>query len=260
MVGGFSFARSKFNRATQAYPPARVHVQAVSLHGRDRSRPDADLDPGRRLARVVRRRRRTAAVHAGQLRRQVRRARDAAPRARTVAQHPRGARDGDARAAQVVGLREALRVPAKTFRPFLSTALGAAEATLLEITSAYSAFPNHGIRLQPFSGDVDPRSRRQRARRDAPDAARRDPRRYRRSCMTNLLRGVVQRGTGGGRHALDWPLAGKTGTVDDYTDAWFVGFDPNITVGVWVGLRREEADRQRRNRRDHRAARSGSTS
>ena len=34
---------------------------------------------------------------------------------------------------------------------------------------------------------------------------------------------------------LDWPLAGKTGTVDDFTDAWFVGFDPNITVGVWVG-------------------------
>ena len=53
--------------------------------------------------------------------------------------------------------------------------------------------------------------------------------------MTNLLRGVVQRGTAGAANALDWPLAGKTGTVDDYTDAWFVGFDPNITVGVWVG-------------------------
>ena len=53
--------------------------------------------------------------------------------------------------------------------------------------------------------------------------------------MTNLLRGVVQRGTGAAAAALDWPLAGKTGTVDDYTDAWFVGFDPNITVGVWVG-------------------------
>ena len=37
------------------------------------------------------------------------------------------------------------------------------------------------------------------------------------------------------RAALDWPLAGKTGTVDDFTDAWFIGFDPNITVGVWVG-------------------------
>jgi penicillin-binding protein 1A len=52
--------------------------------------------------------------------------------------------------------------------------------------------------------------------------------------MTNLLRGVVQRGTGAAAAALDWPLAGKTGTVDDYTDTWFIGFDPNITVGVWV--------------------------
>jgi penicillin-binding protein 1A len=53
--------------------------------------------------------------------------------------------------------------------------------------------------------------------------------------LTNLLRGVVQRGTAAAAASLDWPLAGKTGTVDDYTDAWFVGFDPNITVGVWVG-------------------------
>ena len=53
--------------------------------------------------------------------------------------------------------------------------------------------------------------------------------------MTNLLRGVVQRGTAQAAAALDWPLAGKTGTMDEYTDAWFVGFDPNITVGVWVG-------------------------
>jgi penicillin-binding protein 1A len=53
--------------------------------------------------------------------------------------------------------------------------------------------------------------------------------------MVNLLRGVVARGTGAAAAALDWPLAGKTGTVDDYTDAWCVGFDPNITVGVWVG-------------------------
>jgi len=44
-----------------------------------------------------------------------------------------------------------------------------------------------------------------------------------------------QRGTAAAAASLDWPLAGKTGTVDDYTDAWFVGFDPNVTVGVWVG-------------------------
>jgi penicillin-binding protein 1A len=56
--------------------------------------------------------------------------------------------------------------------------------------------------------------------------------------MTNLLRGVLVRGTGASAAGLarEWPLAGKTGTVDENTDAWFIGFDPNITVGVWVGL------------------------
>jgi penicillin-binding protein 1A len=54
--------------------------------------------------------------------------------------------------------------------------------------------------------------------------------------MTNLLRGVVLRGTAEKAASLKWPIGGKTGTTDDYTDAWFVGFDPDITLGVWVGL------------------------
>ena len=57
--------------------------------------------------------------------------------------------------------------------------------------------------------------------------------------MTNMLRGVLSpRGTGARATALaaSWPLAGKTGTVDDNTDAWFIGFDPDITVGVWLGF------------------------
>jgi penicillin-binding protein 1A len=53
--------------------------------------------------------------------------------------------------------------------------------------------------------------------------------------MTSQLRGVVQRGTAASAAALKWPLAGKTGTVNDYTDAWFMGFDPEITLGVWLG-------------------------
>ena len=53
--------------------------------------------------------------------------------------------------------------------------------------------------------------------------------------MVSLMRGVVQRGTGARARQLGWPVGGKTGTMDDYTDAWFVGFDPEITLGVWVG-------------------------
>ena len=60
--------------------------------------------------------------------------------------------------------------------------------------------------------------------------------------MVSLMRGVVQRGTGlRARRQLAWPIGGKTGTVDDYTDAWFVGFDPEITVGVWVGYDKKKA-------------------
>ena len=59
--------------------------------------------------------------------------------------------------------------------------------------------------------------------------------------MTNLMRGVVQRGTALKAASLDWPLAGKTGTMDDYTDAWFIGFDPTITIGVWVGYDEKKA-------------------
>ena len=57
--------------------------------------------------------------------------------------------------------------------------------------------------------------------------------------MANLLRGVLSlRGTGARATAMaaEWPLAGKTGTVDENTDAWFVGFDPDITVGFWIGF------------------------
>jgi penicillin-binding protein 1A len=56
--------------------------------------------------------------------------------------------------------------------------------------------------------------------------------------MTNILKGVLVRGTGASAAdlAAKWPLAGKTGTVDDNTDAWFIGFDPDITVGVWIGF------------------------
>ncbi len=118
--------------------------------------------------------------------------------------------------------------------PYLSVALGAAEATLSEITSAFSVFPNGGTRMVPFQiqrildreGNVleehHPQSR---------DALRADTA----YIMVSLLRGVVQRGTGRGALRLGWPVGGKTGTMDGYTDAWFVGFDPDITVGVWVG-------------------------
>jgi penicillin-binding protein 1A len=119
--------------------------------------------------------------------------------------------------------------------PFLSVALGAAEATLYEMTSAYSVFPNQGVRMRPYviSKVSDREGNVLEENKPEPKEAIRADTAF---VMTNLLRGVVQRGTAAKAAALNWPLGGKTGTTDDYTDAWFIGFDPDITVGVWVGL------------------------
>tara|TARA_B100000745_G_scaffold288246_1_gene225522 strand:+ start:711 stop:2984 length:2274 start_codon:yes stop_codon:yes gene_type:complete len=123
---------------------------------------------------------------------------------------------------------------ASNLPPFLSVALGAAESTLLEITTAYAVFPNQGVRLEPFQVlrvmDRDGNTIEEN-RPIAYEALPADTS----FIMTSLLRGVVERGTGQQAKVLDWPLAGKTGTVDEYTDAWFVGYDPDVTVGVWVG-------------------------
>jgi penicillin-binding protein 1A len=118
--------------------------------------------------------------------------------------------------------------------PYLSVAIGSAEETLIEMTSAYSTFPNQGVRMTPYSilkvtdrqGNV-----LEENRPEPKDAIRADTA----FVMVNLLRGVVQRGTAAQAGSINWPIAGKTGTTDDYTDAWFIGFDPDITVGVWVG-------------------------
>jgi penicillin-binding protein 1A len=117
----------------------------------------------------------------------------------------------------------------------LSVAIGSAEATLLEITSSYSAFPNQGVRMTPlYTLQVtDREGNTLEQHRSQPLEAIRADTAY---IVTHLLEGVVRHGTAASARELDWPLAGKTGTTDDYTDAWFVGFDPDITVGVWVGF------------------------
>jgi penicillin-binding protein 1A len=125
----------------------------------------------------------------------------------------------------------------ENFPPYLPIALGAGDATLLEVTSAYTTFPNQGVRMKPFSvvtvKDRDGNLLEEN-RGEPSDVIRADTA----FVMTNMLRGVLTRGTGQSQAALaaTWPLAGKTGTVDENTDAWFVGFDPDITVGVWIGF------------------------
>ena len=118
--------------------------------------------------------------------------------------------------------------------PFLPVALGAADLTLYEQTSAYTVFPNDGIRIEPryirkvtdYEGHI--------LEQDFPDAKDAVSVRTART-MVSLLEGVIQHGTGMAARKLNHPLAGKTGTTNDFTDAWFIGFSPGITCGVWIG-------------------------
>ena len=118
--------------------------------------------------------------------------------------------------------------------PYLPVALGAAEVTLFEQTSAFSVFPNDGVRLVPrlITKVVDYDGRV--LEEDYPDVKDVISTRTAR-LMTSMLEGVVQHGTAIAATKLKLPLAGKTGTTNDFTDAWFVGFSPSVTAGVWVG-------------------------
>ncbi len=130
--------------------------------------------------------------------------------------------------------------------PYLSLSLGAFEVTMIELVSAFTVFPNQGIRVEPFfisriedrEGNILEETKIDSEEVISPQMA---------YIMTNLLQGVVQRGTAQAVKSLEMPLAGKTGTTDDFADARFIGFSPSLCAGVWVGHREARApigDRQ----------------
>jgi penicillin-binding protein 1A len=118
---------------------------------------------------------------------------------------------------------------------YLSVAIGSAEGSLLEMTSAYSALPNQGVRMTPMllTEVTDRNGDTLEQHRSEPHQALRADTAF---IITNLLEGVVSHGTAATAAKLNWPLGGKTGTTDDYSDAWFIGFDRDITLGVWIGF------------------------
>ncbi len=117
--------------------------------------------------------------------------------------------------------------------PFPSLVLGGSEVTLLELTSAYSAFPNHGMLARPaFIRTVRARDGTVDENRPSLTEAATAQNAF---LMTSLLRSVVEGGTGKIAQKIGKPVAAKTGTTDDYADAWFVGFSPSLAAGVWVG-------------------------
>jgi len=252
MVGGFSFAESQFNRATQALRQPGSSFKPIVYA--------AALDNGYTPASVVL----DAPV-------EIRNADGSIWRPENYAQQfygPQTLRRGIelSRNVMTVRLAKDIGMPlvaeyAKLFgvydsmNPVLAMALGAGETTDMRMTAAYSTIANGGRKIVPtlidriqdrygatvykhdtricsactatsWEGQGEPAIVDNREQVLDPMTA------YQ---VTSMMEGVVQRGTGTAARVLDRPVAGKTGTTNDYKDAWFVGFTPDLAAGVYIG-------------------------
>jgi penicillin-binding protein 1A len=120
--------------------------------------------------------------------------------------------------------------------PYPAIALGASEVTPLEITSAYGTYANDGVHVEPISilkiednnGIILDEFKPENVQAISPETN---------SMMVSLMEGVISSGTGVGvRRYFQYPAAGKTGTTQNFSDAWFVGYTPDLVAGVWVGF------------------------
>jgi penicillin-binding protein 1A len=227
MAGGYDFTTSKFNNATQAYrqtgsafkpyvytaavewgmtPDSTVSGAPIRIgnwnpHNYDGSTSHGDVPMKIALAKSLN----IAAVHLLDM-------------------------VGIQTGAQMVR-RFGIKVP---MAPYLPSALGATEVPLDQMVSAYSAFPNKGVRVEPHmirrvldrDGNVLEEWEKTTFKVTSEYVA---------LTMTSMLRGVIENGTATAARSLGVPLAGKTGTVNDHTDVWFIGYTPTYVTGVWMG-------------------------
>ncbi len=119
--------------------------------------------------------------------------------------------------------------------PFPSTALGASEVPVYQMVSAYTVFPNEGVRAFPYFITRIEDSDGNILEKHEPLYTKVLPVRVSHE-MISMLRGVVKYGTSVKAKVLNAEVAGKTGTTNNFTDTWFIGFNPSITAGVWVGF------------------------
>jgi penicillin-binding protein 1A len=252
MVGGYSFSLSSFNRATQAMRQPGSAIKPIVYA--------AALENGYTPASVVMDAPITLTGAGGQAWTpenyekkyygplQLRKGLELSRNAMTV------------RLAQSVGmtkisgLAERMGVTKKMDR-VLAMALGSGETTVFRMAGAYSSFVNGGRKVEPHLIElVEDREGKVIYRNDGRDCPRCDagfsgaesPRiapsggqvldpitAYQ---ITSMLQGVVQRGTAASASSLGYPLGGKTGTTNDYRSAWFMGFSPDLVVGIYVGF------------------------
>jgi penicillin-binding protein 1A len=231
LVGGYSFDDSKFNRATQSVRQVgssfKIYVYADAI-ARGSTPFDTILDAP------------FTTISGGQ---------PYSPRNYdekfegniTLRRALAGSRNVPAvKLAQKVGINSVVETTRRfgittPLPAYLPLALGAADMKLIEHVSAFTVFPDEGIRIDPhmirrvtnYDGALLEEAHPGIHEVIPPEVAH---------TMTAMLEEVVQFGTGIAAKALKRPAAGKTGTTQDYTDAWFIGFTPQITTGVWVGF------------------------
>lgn len=252
MVGGYSFQQQQFNRATQAKrQPGSSFKSIVYAAALDRGYTPASLildapfvapaGPGQDFYKPLNYSKEFYGLSTLRL---------GLEKSRNVM---------TVRLAQEMGMEPIVEYGKKfgvydDLSPVLAMSLGAGETTLMRMTAAYAVFVNGGKKVTPTLIDrVQDRAGKNVFKRDqrecpacaaswsgqvAPSLADDRPTvidpvtAYQ---ITSMLEGAVQRGTGQSILAVGKPLAGKTGTTNDYKDAWFVGFSPDLVAGVWVG-------------------------
>jgi penicillin-binding protein 1A len=231
MVGGYDFGSSEFNRATQAmrqvgstFKPIVYSTAFESGMTPDSSISDTPISFTDALGRTWR-----PGNYDGKFKGSIT-IRQALTESRNIP---------TIKVANLIGIKNVL-IMARRFglggalEPYLPLALGACESTPLDMASAFTVFPNLGVQAKPYFirrvEDYDHVKKEESAPRIhpviKPETAEK---------MLDLLQNVVQNGTATAAKSLGRPLGGKTGTTDNFTDAWFIGFTPSITAAVWVG-------------------------
>jgi len=234
MIGGYDFERSKFNRATQAKrQPGSAFKPFIYAAAFDRGfTPSTVIDdsPISFHTRV-----------GGQLVEWSPRNFDRKFRGPTTLRRAleNSINVVTVKLLQQVGVEPVVRLAHQVgiesdLRREIALALGVSEVSPLELVSAYGVFANGGVRAEPFSirRVTDQQGRTLEQHVTETQEVMRPETAY---VLVNVMKGVIQRGTGARARVLDRPLAGKTGTTDDATDLWFVGFSPSLVAGVWIG-------------------------
>ncbi len=232
MVGGYDFDTSKFNRATQAlrqtgsaFKPLVYTAAIESGMNPDDTVLDAYISFTDGLGKTW-----APDNYDGQFKGVIS-LRQALAESRNVPA---------VRLGRHVGVTNIIRIVRRfgitsPMQPYLPIAIGASEVSLLELTSAYSVFPNSGILMKPYHmervEDYDHVEKEAHGMPQMQEVVKSEVA----SKMTSLLMGSVLFGTSVRALHLERPVAGKTGTTNDSTDAWFIGFTPSYTCGIWIG-------------------------